>query len=54
MYKYEVRIFRDGQHVDTQVVNADREGLAITAAMAYTRILFRGALATYEVKQISE
>jgi acyl-CoA thioesterase len=51
MKTYEVKIYKEGQHVDTQVVKAIREGLAITAAMAPPKVLFRGAKAGYEVKE---
>lgn len=53
MKTYEVRIFRDGKHVDTQIVKAETEGKAKSAAMAQTKILFRGALASYEIKELS-
>lgn len=53
MKTYEVKIYRDGQYVDTQVVQAETEGKAQTAAMAQTKVLFRGAAASYEVKEIN-
>ena len=52
MKTYIVKIFKDGQHVDTQTVQAEREGKAISTAMCYTKVLFRGALATYDVKEV--
>ena len=53
MKTYTVKIFKAGTHVDTQTVKAEREGLAISAAMAQTKIMFRGAAASYEVKEVA-
>ena len=52
MKTYIVKIFKDGKHVDTQTVSAEREGLAISTAMAQTKVLFRGAAASYEVSEV--
>ena len=49
MSTYMVKIFKNGQHVDTQVVQAADEGKAISAAMAATKVRFMGAAASYEV-----
>lgn len=49
MFTYEVKIFRDGVHVDTQIVTAEREGKAQTFAMAQTRVKMSGAMVTFEV-----
>lgn len=51
---YEIRIFRNGTHVDTQTVEAENEGGAISAAMVRTRVVFAGAAATYEGREIGE
>ena len=53
MHTYEVKIFRDGEYVDTQIVQAEDEWKARTAAMAFTKVLFRGAAATYEVREVA-
>ena len=49
MKSYTVKIFKNGAHVDTQIVTAADEGKAQSAAMAITRVRFMGALASYEV-----
>lgn len=53
MKTYEVKIYRDGQHVDTQTVKALDEWKARTAAMAQTKVRMMGALASYDVKELS-
>lgn len=54
MTTYTIKIFRDGIHVDTQDVQAETEGKAISMAMAQTRVPFRGALASYEGREQGE
>lgn len=49
---YTVKIYKDGQHVDTQTVQALDEGKAKTAAMAQTKIRMMGAVARYEVTEV--
>lgn len=51
MKTYTVKIFKNGQHVDTQTVKADRVGLAESQAMAQTKVRFMGAAVSYEVTE---
>lgn len=53
MKTYTVKIFKDGQHVDTQTVQAPDEWKARTEAMAQTKARMMGAMASYEVKEIN-
>ena len=53
MKTYEVKIFKDDELVDTQVVQALDEGKAETAAMVKTSVRFGGAEASYEVTEVS-
>lgn len=50
---YTVKIFKDGQHVDTQTVQALDEWKARTMAMAQTKVRMMGALVSYDVKEQS-
>lgn len=52
MKTFTVKIFRDGQHVDTQTVQEADEGKAKTRAMIQTRVRFNGAEARYEVEEV--
>lgn len=51
---YEVKIYKAGIHVDTQTVEAENEGRAISAAMIKTRVVFAGAAASYEGREAGE
>lgn len=53
MNTYEVKIYRNGEYVDTQIVQAEDEWKAKTAAMAFTKVRFAGAAASYEAKQLT-
>jgi hypothetical protein len=54
MKTYTIKIYRDGIHVDTQTVEAENEGQAISGAMAQTRVVFAGAMASYEGREQGE
>ena len=49
MAKVKVKIFREGEHIDTQEVEAETEGKACARAMIKTKCHFRGELVSYEV-----
>ena len=54
MKTYIINIYRDGIYVDTQTVEETDEGGAISAAMAQTRVVFAGAMASYEGREVGE
>ena len=60
MAKAKVKIFRDGEHIDTQEVEAETEGKAETRAMMQimkssspSKCHFRGELVSYEVEWLN-
>ena len=53
MHTYVVKIYRDGIHVDTQTVKARNHQHAPIVAMAYTRVLMRGALVSFDVVEVA-
>ena len=53
MHTYIVRIYRDGVHADTQMVEARNHQHAPIVAMAYTRVLMRGALVSFDVVEVA-
>ena len=54
MAKAKVKIFREGEHIDTQEVEAETEGKAETRAMMQTKCHFQGEFVSHEVEWLNK
>ena len=52
MTTYDIKIFKNGVHVDNKTVRAETEGKAITAAMLKTKIVFVSAEVSYIGREV--